>query len=947
MQTDITWQTLDNRRQAIIEKEVLPYHLSLKDKNLTYFSLEFPNLYQRIKKVKPEKYSVFINCNRKINIVNVTTGETLYPLNPEESQIDHVKHSSIYDLKNTRIDSDDLVINDGMLLGLKMPKPASVKSGTLIGLGSGLGHSYQYIAENYSYKNLIIIEPDIEVFLATIYSIDWKRLHELLSRNGGNLAFLIESENSVLKDIHEILDVFETENSHIYQHLHYPEFDAFISLIQKNGFSYLTDESVYQLKKEFMNVLNVSPLFSHTLSEQLSASKPVASVIDMYKTRFYDNIDSFKNYFPEIAEAFENYKPKRWLLLPCKENKTNIYNVERQAFWYGINPEIDALSGYNKFLKSPVQTLPSSGIDGGKLGHYTFYRFAKSIYEKFNFINKGEVNLPERIPSLLLISGGLGYSQQKVLIHHEVDYLLYYEPNPDFFYWSLYTIDWFKILKSFDDNGKQVNFSIGDDGTNLLSDVKKSMSKIDGFYLLNSFLFIDRKIPPLEKAIYEFREEMVTSVALSEHFHYARYALSHCIKNFSKNGTLINISSLENEISLNAEVLIVGNGPSIDLCWESLKKNKDKFLIVSCGTALAALWRNGIKPDFHAEVEQNKCTYSIISSIPDTEYLKSINLLAPVWVHPETVALFNKHYGMFTSLGGGMEVINYFLLKNNLKPPITTLSSPTVSNLALSAILHLGFKNITLVGVDMGFKDISSHHSKYSEYYSDKGGEKFSYSDSVDRLIPVKGNKISVVYTKMEFYLAIKNLSRVINKHPGARVFNISDGAYIEGTRCLGFDWLDEPSYSPRREVVLDLESVCFSKDCGKKLGDELLMQVRNEDITPLSNELKSIISLLSLEGNNMKVLSELKQFVIESLHKGNLIFYSLFSPVIPFISVTVMKALEFEKSTAENSGLFVDIIDHLNNMIDEMTNEYCANPLELESTTETQLVGVREYGRR
>src|SRR5690606_10036454 len=69
-------------------------------------------------------------------------------------------------------------------------------------------------------------------------------------------------------------------------------------------------------------------------------------------------------------------------------------------------------------------------------------------------------------------------------------------------------------------------------------------------------------------------------------------------------------------------VFIVGNGPSLDQCFDYLHQYKDQVVIISCGTALKALHKHGIKPDFHAELEQNRATYEWVSQVDDPEYLK-------------------------------------------------------------------------------------------------------------------------------------------------------------------------------------------------------------------------------------------------------------------------------------------------------------------------------------
>src|SRR5699024_3250040 len=125
-----------------------------------------------------------------------------------------------------------------------------------------------------------------------------------------------------------------------------------------------------------------------------------------------------------------------------------------------------------------------------------------------------------------------------------VEYLYVIEPNLDFFFWSLHCIDWSEILDLFAASNRHLNFSLGDDGSHFSDDMQASMQQLNGFFLLNSFLFLERKHKTLARHIVEFRSELMNLISLSEHFHYAHYALSHTSTNFSSDHTSVSVSAL-------------------------------------------------------------------------------------------------------------------------------------------------------------------------------------------------------------------------------------------------------------------------------------------------------------------------------------------------------------------------------------------------------------------
>ena len=105
-------------------------------------------------------------------------------------------------------------------------------------------------------------------------------------------------------------------------------------------------------------------------------------------------------------------------------------------------------------------------------------------------------------------------------------------------------------------------------------------------------------------------------------------SISHCVENVRKNlPFLITGKSLDENWS-NIPVFVVGNGPSLDMAIDTLKKLQDNVIILSCGSALSALHKAGIRPDIHVQVERTKLVPDSHRLLNDADYLKDILFLS-------------------------------------------------------------------------------------------------------------------------------------------------------------------------------------------------------------------------------------------------------------------------------------------------------------------------------
>ncbi len=222
--------------------------------------------------------------------------------------------------------------------------------------------------------------------------------------------------------------------------------------------------------------------------------------------------------------------------------------------------------------------------------------------------------------------------------------------------------------------------------------------------------------------------------------------------------------------------VIVGSGPSLDGCLDFVAAQRESSVVFSSGTALGPLLKRGIKPDFQVATENTPGTGASIALCAEDHDLSSITLLASNTVHPQASRYFDSRVYFFRDtvcssalFGADFGEMSY--------------TAPTVSNAAAALAIALGFKDLLLVGVDLGARQGKPHHASSSVYY-----ERLDVLPQADEISAIynfpyetPGNFGGAVWSNDSFRSAIQNFAFLFERHPSVRVRNLSDGALIPG----------------------------------------------------------------------------------------------------------------------------------------------------------------------
>ncbi len=500
---------------------------------------------------------------------------------------------------------------------------------------------------------------------------------------------------------------------------------------------------------------------------------------------FQKNLKFFKNKYIQLFNAIRNYKLKKISIVKTPYGY-DIFLNHSKKFLYGQDPKIFV---ENQF-KTSFQFVPDKSItrikDNRSSYHLKllekiddkFFSHPKFNYEKFKLHNK-------TLPYLFVLGIGLGYHLEKLFNIYKVKNLFLFEPELEIFIASLYFFPYYKYLNNFEGN---IHFCFSSDFKIFERDVEIFLFKD----LLNTqFIGIYKHINiPFFQAAQNYI--ILKNMKMKRGWGFyddEKLGLENAKENLNKNLPYLEKENIKEEFQ-NYPIFICGSGPSLDMTLEFLKKNQDRALIVSCGTAIDVLEKNKISIDFHFELERDETKVKALTFLKKSKY--NLSLIGPDVLFPKTFEIFEESY-MFPR----EEFCGYYMYRPRVKP--FDNSTPSVVNTAISFFLHVGFKNIYLFGVDFGFVQKDKHHAKDSIYY--KG-----FKTNIEEHFPFKGNFRKKVYTTNFFNWCRFSLEALISKfaHKNIKIYNTSDGVYIQGT-------------VPKKIEDIHLKGISVGKDDVKK----------------------------------------------------------------------------------------------------------------------------------
>ncbi len=876
----------DEEQQTQLEQQLAQHILVTHKQNINAFQRNIPSLAGLVKQPNLQNYSLFCNKFGEYNIVDYGLGRTFYGFHPHTEIRAQVANFRQHSGKVSMLNGANIIpqtIETEETLKLRnlpayqshikhAPLPQTIDC--LVMLGCGLAQQIEELLLNHTIKNLIVYEPELQYFQCSVLVGPWQHIFTLAQTKGTAVFLQIQKDGrDIISDMRELEQHTGINSFYLYKHYNHPVFDSlYEDLLNRNwtdiaqhGFSFKNEQHYTQYVPTWTHPVNVTQL------NDVSCETPL----------FQRNLEAFKRYFPKIYNDYKDYRPKHWLPVATEAGEVSLIKQSNLISWYSDSPKSDCEYNFDNFNEQPNKDGLVLGYKGNKLAHYLHYQFVKETEELLQQAEDEIGALPEKVASIIMFGLGVGYQLEKLLAEHEVEKLFICEPNQDFFYASLFAIDWHSILTKVDESEARIYLNIGDDGSHLFRDLLSQFHSIGPYILNNTYFYQSYYNASLNSAIAQLREQLQVVISMGEYFDHAYYGIEHT-KAVLDRGTPVlrkNPSKLLSYDDKEVPVFIVGNGPSLDLSIEAIKEWQERAIVISCGTALQALHRNGITPDFHAEIEQNRSTFDWAYLVEDLDYLKQITLISCNGIHPDTCDLYKDVLVAFKE--GESSTVSALNVLGEDKYETLKHAFPTVSNFVTDLISTLGFNNIYLMGVDLGFIDVKHHHSKSSGYYQQDGSETYNYAERNNTSLIVPGNFRPTVNTKHEFKISRQIIEQVTYKRPKSQTFyNCSDGAKIMGTNPLNIsDLLIVTNAENKHHALTNLKDTVFSPQLTKgfitKFEDKFSDNV-------LLNELTSFRTLLEIEIETHSdieyIINKQKEMMFASYKYGkSLLFYYLY----------------------------------------------------------------------
>ena len=503
---------------------------------------------------------------------------------------------------------------------------------------------------------------------------------------------------------------------------------------------------------------------------------------------FRKNMAFFQQAEPTIYERYRDYTPKELQLVFTEEGYINLYNMGGSKLpVYNKDPFVFCQEYIDKYKDLPtsyrISARTTKAIDPENDAH--IHQMNPLIDYMNGTEKKDRATILEETTQFVLVHGvGIGYHIPMLLEKTKVQHMCIIEPHEDNFYASLHTIDWHKLYDYFDRDYSTLNLVLGQNANGSFELIRRYLNQIGLFNAVKPYIFDHLSSPEMKEATSIFFEKLPTMIGAMGYFDDEQVSLSHSVANYRHEIPILRDHILLNKKSITLPAFVVANGPSLDSAIEFLREHQHEIIIFSCGTALGSLSKAGIKPDFHVEMERTRPVVEWIETSTTPEFRESIICLGLNTVHPDTFDLFKTRGMGMKSNDLGTHFLCQYIGENEFLVNLS-LSNPTVGNTGMAFAAALGFTEIYIAGLDLGFASDGQHHSSLSKHYDIKDEHQESLNlykaeASGNKKLPGNfGNEITSTAVYAHARLSVESL---LKQNPQVNCYNTSNGVFIRGT---------------------------------------------------------------------------------------------------------------------------------------------------------------------
>jgi len=232
-------------------------------------------------------------------------------------------------------------------------------------------------------------------------------------------------------------------------------------------------------------------------------------------------------------------------------------------------------------------------------------------------------------------------------------------------------------------------------------------------------------------------------------------------------------------------LLLIASGPSLDHNAKWLQKNQNKFFIVTVFSSILTLHKLKVKPDLVIHIDSEYDDVTFLHGIDISSFFKqTLFLLSSVVAKAISEKIPKENLYFFESASS--------YKKNSKVPP-----APSIGETSYFFALIFGVKQLYLLGLDLALDPESkSNHTKgHKEYREIKENNKENeqYTSFQNTILYTKGNFSDEVPTTALYQMSVNAFSIISSKYKddNTKVFNLNNGAYLQGAKPLHIEDLD------------------------------------------------------------------------------------------------------------------------------------------------------------
>ncbi|MFY9107172.1 6-hydroxymethylpterin diphosphokinase MptE-like protein [Aliarcobacter cryaerophilus] len=611
-----------------------------------------------------------------------------------------------------------------------------------------------------------------------------------------------------------------------------------------------------------------------------------------YDNELYHRVD-------ELSRMIENgtYKERYALEFNMQDGDFDIYDIVNDKYLYNKSPK-----RFNNDLIRKVDFDEKSSILN--VSKHFLYQFQEEVdrnnrfefedselisamtfndtWEYSKITNDFLINRKRRLKEVnkfIFMGTLLGRHIPRIARKIDAKIYLVLERNLEIFRLSLFTVDYTILAQN-----EGVIFSIMDDTHNLEKKIMRflNIGNLENYILkfsttnINVGEYIDtilKTLATLDPTTYDYNRRMYVH-------------LNRSTKYIKNNYKFLLFNKLKNDFNFfrNIPVLYIAAGPSLDDNIEWIKKNQNKFFIVTIGAAYKKLLANNIRIDLITTLDES--TILEVMQFDDesvSKISKDTIILSGDMTNERVLKKFNQENLFLFELYKPIH-------KNNI-----SFSGYSIGEVTLDILLHLNSKNIYLVGLDLALnQETGESHAKGSDSITsslkldeEQSRDTFSHSDS---LIQTKGNHSDFVFTTPLFFASICSVNdKLINKPKDVNVYNMSShGAYFSNTISIKNSDIDIDNF-----IEIDFKKNNFLefllKYSFKNINNESKENIKNEKEFLENEFLKSIKDISSKEYKFFKDLlmdmEKLYPIICNSSHNSFFqIIVNKFQIILPYL---------------------------------------------------------------